>query len=362
LIDWNNAFPRQCPKLGIQSFMNNGVRPALIPVLVNFFQDRHMKVRWHGCESTSRTINGGGPQGATIGLLEYLSQSNNCADNVNQSDRFRFLDDLSVLEIVNLLTVGISSFNIKQQIPSDIPIHNQYIPPDNLLSQEWLNEINDWTMQQKMMINEKKTKTMIFNYTENYQCTTRLKINNEPIDVINSTRLLGTIISNDLSWDLNTSALVKKANARMELLRKVASFGTGVEDLKTVYILYIRSLLEQSATVWHSSLTEENKSDLERVQKSAFKLILGNEYENYQKAQSKLDLENLNERRDILCRNFAIKCTKNPRTKKMFPVNKKTHNMESRKPEKFQVLHANTSRFQNSSIIYMQKLLNENEY
>ena len=159
LIDWNNAFPRQCPKLGIQSFMNNGVRPALIPVLVNFFQDRQMKVRWHGCESTSRTINGGGPQGATIGLLEYLSQSNNCADNVNQSDRFRFLDDLSVLEIVNLLTVGISSFNIKQQIPSDIPIHNQYIPPDNLLSQEWLNEINDWTMQQKMMINEKKTKT-----------------------------------------------------------------------------------------------------------------------------------------------------------------------------------------------------------
>ena len=136
----------------------------------------------------------------------------------------------------------------------------------------------------------------------------------------------------------------------MELLRKVASFGTGVEDLKTVYILYIRSLLEQSATVWHSSLTEENKSDLERVQKSAFKLMLGNEYENYQKAQSKLDLENLNERRDILCRNFAIKCTKNPRTKKMFPVNKKTHNMESRKPEKFKVLHANTSRFQKSSI------------
>ena len=212
------------------------------------------------------------------------------------------------------------------------------------------------------MINEKKTKTMIFNYTENYQCTTRLKINNEPIDVINSTRLLGTIISNDLSWDLNTSALVKKANARMELLRKVASFGTGVEDLKTVYMLYIRSLLEHSATVWHSSLTEENKSDLERVQKSAVKVILGNKYENYQKALSQLDIENLNDRREILCRNFAIKSTKNQRTKKMFPLNKKTHNMESRKPEKFKVSHANTSRFQSSSIIYMQKLLNENEF
>ena len=45
LIDWNNAFPRQCPKLGIESFIRNGVRPALIPVLINYFQDRKMSVK-----------------------------------------------------------------------------------------------------------------------------------------------------------------------------------------------------------------------------------------------------------------------------------------------------------------------------
>ena len=32
LIDWNNAFPRQCPKLGVESFIRNGVRPSLIPL------------------------------------------------------------------------------------------------------------------------------------------------------------------------------------------------------------------------------------------------------------------------------------------------------------------------------------------
>ena len=149
LIDWNNAFPRQCPKLGIESFIKNGVRPALIPVLINYFQNREMKVKWHGCHSLPRKVNGGGPQGATLGLLEYLSQSNNSADMVSDSDRFKFIDDLSVLEIVNLLTVGITSFNLKQQIPVDIPIHNQYIPPENLKSQDWLKEINDWTIEQK---------------------------------------------------------------------------------------------------------------------------------------------------------------------------------------------------------------------
>jgi hypothetical protein len=79
LIDWNSAFPRQSPKLGVQSFIKNGVRASLVPLLVNYFQDRQMSVTWHGCSSVPRKINVGGPQGATLGILEYLSQSNNSA-------------------------------------------------------------------------------------------------------------------------------------------------------------------------------------------------------------------------------------------------------------------------------------------
>ena len=137
---------------------------------------------------------------------------------------------------------------------------------------------------------------MIFNYTHNYQFTTRLCVNDKPLEVINSTRLLGTIIQDNLLWDLNTAELVRKANARMELLRKVASFGTNYEELTNIYILFVRSLLEQSATVWHSSLTEDNKSDLERVQKTALKVILGERYKSYQQALNLLGLETLNDR------------------------------------------------------------------
>ena len=361
LIDWNNAFPRQCPKLGIESFVRNGVRPALIPVLVNYFQDREMSVKWHGCQSVPRKIKGGGPQGATIGLLEYLSQSNNCADIVNESERFRFLDDLSILEIVNLLTVGLSSFNLKQQVPNDVATHNQFISADNLKSQDWLDNIYDWTNNQKMKINGKKTKTMVFNFTQNYQFSTRLAIGNENLEVIDSTRLLGTIITNDLRWDLNTAHIVKKGNARMELLRRVASFGTSIEDLKNIYFLFVRSQLEQSAVVWHSSLTEENSSDLERVQKSAVKIMMGHRYESYQKSLIELDIQTLEERREVLCLKFAQRCLKNDKAMKMFPLNNKTSDMKTRKQEKFYVQHANTDRLQNFALIYMQNLLNENE-
>ena len=322
LIDWKDAFPRQCPKLGIESFIRNGVRPALIPVLVNYFQDRQMSVNWHGCRSVPRHINGGGPQGATLGILEYLSQSNDSSDCVRVEDRFKFIDDLSILEIVNLLTVGLSSFNLKHQVPTDIPLHNQFISPQNLQSQKWLNTINDWTKNQQMVINGKKTKSMIFNFTDNYAFTTRLELNNEIVEVIKNTKLLGTIITDDLKWDLNTAAIVKKCNSRMELLRKVAGFGASIGDLKIIYILFVRSLLEQSATVWHSSLTSQNKADLERVQKSAFRIILKNEYNSYQQALSQLSLDSLDDRREELCLKFALKAQKNEKMKVLFPINK----------------------------------------
>ena len=221
-----------------------------------------------------------------------------------------------------------------------------------------MDEINDWTHKQKMLVNEKKTKCMIFNFTEKYQFSTRLSINNQPIEVIDSTRLLGTIITNDLKWEENTAQIVKKANARMELLRKVASFGTGVEELKEIYYLFVRSQLEQSAVVWHSSLTEENKSDLERVHKSALQIIMGGRYIGYEKALVGLGIASLDERREKLCLNFARKCLKNEKSKHMFPINEKQHEMETRNHEDYRVQHANTGRLQKSPLIYMQNLLN----
>ena len=169
------------------------------------------------------------------------------------------------------------------------------------------------------------------------------------------------MVQNNLGWDLNTRNIVKKANARMELLRQVASFGTSVDELKNIYFLYIRSLLEQSAVVWHSSLTQENVADLERVQKSAIKVILQDKYKGYNKSLNFLDIPTLSERRDQLSLTFAKKCLKNPQTKDMFPLTKKSHKMETRNCEKYLVEHANTDRLKTSSIIFMQRMLNENE-
>ena len=90
-----------------------------------------------------------------------------------------------------------------------MPTHNQVIPSIKLQSQYQLEKINQWTKERKMKLNIKKTKTMLFNFSKKYQFTTKLNLKNENIEMVRETKLLGTIITDQLSWDRNTEELSK---------------------------------------------------------------------------------------------------------------------------------------------------------
>ena len=146
----------------------------------------------------------------------------------------------------------------------------------------------------------------------------------------------------------------------MQILRIASSFNPSLADLKIIYVSYVRSLLEQSCTIWHSSLSGENSDDLERVQKSALKIILKDNYKNYTNALNFLEFETLKDRREYLCLHFAKKSVRNDKFKDLLPVNTKFHKMSTRNYEKFHINNVNTARLENSPVIFMQKLLNQN--
>ena len=110
MVDWSQAFDRQCHTLGIKAFIANGVRPNLIPILVSFFKERRMRVKWNGALSSEHSLNGGSPQGDVLGILEYLAQTNNNTDFLSEDDKFKFIDDLSFLEILNLIALDLISY------------------------------------------------------------------------------------------------------------------------------------------------------------------------------------------------------------------------------------------------------------
>ena len=154
---------------------------------------------------------------------------------------------------------------------------------------------------------------------------------------------------------------MKRANARMELLRKLAKFSPPIEDMKNIYILYIRSILEQSSCVWHGDLNEEDRLSLERVKKNALRNNLQERYTGYEESLKILNLQTLHDRREKLLLKFGRKCLTLPQTKELFPENKKAHDMKTRNPEKYTVLKAHTSRLMNSAVPAIQRMLNADE-
>jgi hypothetical protein len=120
-LDWSAAFDRQDPTLAVMKFIKLGVRPSLIPLLASYLTDRKMKLKFNGEMSEFLALIGGGPQGTLLGQIEYLVQCNDNADIVSPDDRFKYIDDLSVLQqicISGLLT----EYDFQQHVPSDIGI------------------------------------------------------------------------------------------------------------------------------------------------------------------------------------------------------------------------------------------------
>ena len=196
--------------------------------------------------------------------------------------------------------------------------------------------------------------------TNNYQFKTRITLDGSMLDCIDQIRLLGIELKSDLTRKSNTASIIKKAFGRMSLLRKLVGFGAQKDDLVLIYILFIRSLLEYCSEVWHSSITIEEKDDLERVQKCAMRIILGKNYVSHENSLKELKLEKLVDRRESLCLKFARKCVENPKTTNWFPKNPPNEH-DLRNPNKFLVTHAKTERFKNSSIPSLQNLLKDNQ-
>ena len=318
LIDWKSAFPMQCPTLGVKSFIKNRVRASLIPVIASFFEGRHMRVKWRGQLSSVRYLPGSGPQGSTFGVLEYLSQSNDNADNVPPEDRYKFMDDLTILEIIHLASIGLASHNIRAQVPSNVPVHNQIIKSEHLKTSNYLADIDKWTEKNLMKLNQRKTMQILFNFNRDKQFTTEVELKKEPLQIVDEVKLLGVIISKDLKWHKNTSYLTKKANKKMRMLHKFSKFTKNKSHLMHIYKSQVRSSLEYCSTVWHSSLTQTDCSDIERVQKAAMRVIMGTRYQGYEEALKFMKIDSLKERRLKMALSFA----KNYETKRIRRFNK----------------------------------------
>jgi hypothetical protein len=356
-LDWSAAFDRQDPTLAVKKFIQLGVRPSLIPLLASYLTDRKMRVKFNGELSEFLSLIGGGPQGTLLGQLAYLAQSNDNADIVQPEDRFKFIDDLSVLQLVCLSGL-LTDYDFLNHVASDIGIDDQFLSPDTNPTQANLNFVSNWTNENLMKLNGQKCNYMVFSRSE-AKFATRLNVNNVYLERVPVTKILGIWLSEDLSWAKNSREICIKAYSRMSMITKLKYVGVKTEDLIDIYILYIRSVIEYCSVAYHSRLTQADSDKLERVQKTCLKVILGDMFLDYESALEMCGLDRLSNRRVKRCLDFAQKCLKHPKNCRLFPLNTRTHGQQQKAKETVEVNWARTDAYKTSTIPYCQRLLNK---
>ena len=152
----------------------------------------------------------------------------------------------------------------------------------------------------------------------------------------------------------------KKAYSRLGMLTKWKYVGVPMSPyLLDIYILFIRSVTEYCAVVFHSNLTLQQSEKIEKIQKTSLKVILGDMYVSYSAALEMCGLETLSDRREERCLSFSLKSIKHPKNRRLFPLNPSTSEYFVRQKEIFQVNFAKTDDYKKSAIPFCQRLLNE---
>ena len=177
-----------------------------------------------------------------------------------------------------------------------------------------------------------------FNKSRKFDFPPEVNLPDQPnLEVIMETKLVGVIISDDLKWQKNTDYICQRARTKLWTLRRLKKLNFDLFHILDVYTKEVRSLLELAVPVWHSGLTRLQSAQIERVQKTAFHIILGDEYSGYDFACILLWMETLEQRRLRLCIKFTNTWAK---------------------PSKVKEIICRTNCFRKSALPYLSSLLN----
>ena len=207
-----------------------GVPGWLLKVVMGFLEDRELILTYKGEQSGKKKIPGGGPQGTILGMFLFLilindagfeTQHNELGKPITSAlnkrkeiatDHWKYVDDMTVGEAIILKeTLVDDEDNILDNPLTYLDRFQLVLPEAKSKVQMQLKELETHASQNEMKINNKKTKSMLFNSAKTKDFTSKLKIDNDIIELVEEMKLLGVKITSDIKWNKNTEYITQKA-------------------------------------------------------------------------------------------------------------------------------------------------------
>lgn len=167
----------------------------MINFIVNFLSDRRISVRINGYMSDDYTVENGVPQGGILSVTLFLVAIN------------------SITEIIE----APATCTLYADDPTFL-IKGKNLKTIREIGQRLLNKLHEFEEQTGSEVSKIKTVVLLFSKTN---CTEDIELflDGHKLQVVNSTRILGTIFDSKMDWALHIKYLKKDCTRRLNVLK-----------------------------------------------------------------------------------------------------------------------------------------------
>lgn len=252
-LDLAKAFDTVNHKILLDKLYAYGIRGKGHKLIKSYLSNRKQTVRIGTQNSKPEIIDTGVPQGTILGPLFFILYVNDLLTSMPEEAILSYADDTAVVATGKTWTEVENKMN------------------------NYLNLISIWLRLNKLTLNIQKTVYITFgSYCDSVPKDFDIKINNESIERVLSTKYLGIIIDMNMKWDKHIQYLINKTRYLIFIFNKLRKY-MDICTLKIIYYALFHSVISYGIIAWGGAYQREIQL-LQAIQNRIIKIINKNTF------------------------------------------------------------------------------------
>ena len=198
-LDLSKAFDCLSHSILLDKLRFYGINEMAYNLMKNYLENRKQFVQFDSCSSKMKSIDKGVPQGSILGPLLFLIYINDIPNSSNILNFLMYADDTTLHCCLEDIEDDNKEFRINQE----------------------LQHVQDWLKVNRLALNVKKTKYMMFHKHNKIVEHLDLHVNNNAIEKVDNFNFLGLHLNTRLTWHTHVSEISKKISRAVGIIKKM---------------------------------------------------------------------------------------------------------------------------------------------
>ena len=252
-LDLSKAFDTLDHEILLYKLKYYGFDNLSLKLMKSYMTERKQFVIINETMSEFLDIKTGVPQGSVLGPLLFLIYLNDLPHSSSCFHPVVYADDTTLNTTLNYFYVNDIS-NI------DVGINTE------------LSKVQDWLKVNKLSLNVKKTKAMVFHTAKRKVVLPKLKLDGNEIEIVDEFNFLGFLIDKHLTWKNHINFISKKISKSIGMMCRLKHF-LPKHILLTIYNSLILPHINYGILLWGYKADK-----LSNLQKKAVRIISDTKY------------------------------------------------------------------------------------